>query len=111
VTIFAAIRQRHNIERLTRRYGNRHNPSRLFYLEKLNQSPNLRWPSAFAGSVNLTACSHIGFARADALPRVLTCSRATANSILKAARQDISLLSAWMLFGEGRARQSSRLPD
>ena len=51
-------------------------------------------------AVLCSACSHIGFARADALPRVLTAVVAIANNVLKAARHGTGSLNARMLFGE-----------
>ena len=60
---------------------------RLFYLGKLNQSPDLRWlrvaESVISTVSRTTAGVHmalaavlcLAYARADALPRVLTCSR------------------------------------
>ena len=51
-------------------------------------------------AVLCSACSHIGFARADVLPRVLTCSRCHRHNVLKAARHGTGSLNARMLFSE-----------
>jgi hypothetical protein len=47
-----------------------------------------------------SGCSHIGFARAEALPRALTALGAIANNVLKAARRGTGPLNATILFGE-----------
>jgi hypothetical protein len=46
-----------------------------------------------------SACSHIGFARPDALPRVLTCSRCHSQKRFE-IRQPPGSLNARMLLGE-----------
>jgi hypothetical protein len=51
-------------------------------------------------AVLCSACSHIGFARADALPRVLTCCRCHRQQCFEAARHGTGSLNARMLFGE-----------
>src|SRR5215469_12450740 len=55
-------------------------------------------------AVLCSACAHIGFARADALPRVLTCSRCDREQRFESRPPRNGSLSARMLFGESRVR-------